>query len=229
MPPMNSHLVAGQKARVNLHGFRAVFSNPSQIKALLFTGFVMFGHFIIVPFINPFLEFNLGYSKKLTPLIYLVGGIAAFFSANWLGRVSDKVGKMKIFRICLFVSLPMVLIITNLSPISYWIVLVLFGAWFTASTGRGVTSQAMVSNVADIKHRGSFQNFNSSIQQAGSGLASLLAGFVVMEGAGGKIVNYFWLGIISVVALLISLALAHSVFSDKKQDVEVFEVSDVPV
>jgi predicted MFS family arabinose efflux permease len=194
MPPMNTHLVAGVKPTINLHGFRSVFTDPRQIKALLFTGFVMFGHFIIVPFINPFLEFNLGYSKKITPLIYLVGGVAAFFSANWLGRASDRVGKMKIFRICLFLSLPMVIIITNLVPIPYWIVLVLFGAWFTAATGRGVTSQAMVSNVADTRHRGSFQNFNSSIQQAGTGLASLIAGFVVEEGEGGKIIHYFWLG-----------------------------------
>lgn len=221
MPAMNAHLIEGEKPTLNLHGFKAVFSDSNQVKALLFTGFVMFGHFIIVPFINPFLEFNLGYSKKLTPLIYLVGGVAAFFSANWLGRVSDKVGKMKIFRICLFSSLPMVIIITNLVPISYWIVLVLFAAWFTVATGRGVTSQAMVSNVADVKYRGSFQNFNSSIQQAGSGLASLLAGFIVMEGEGGKIVNYFWLGIISVGALLISLALAQKVFSHKSRAVKV--------
>ncbi len=228
MPPINTHLVAGEKPALNLHGFRSVFSDPGQIKALLFTGFVMFGHFIIVPFINPFLEFNLGYSKKLTPLIYLVGGIAAFFSANLLGRVSDRVGKMKVFTVCLLLSLPMVLVITNLVPISYWIVLILFAAWFTVSTGRGVTSQAMVSNMADKKYRGSFQNFNSSMQQAGSGLASLLAGFIVIEGSSGKIENYFWLGIISVIALLISLVLARSVFSVKKQESNILELIETP-
>jgi len=217
MPSMNRHLVVGEKASINMHGFKSVFYDERQIKALLFTGFVMFGHFIIIPFINPFLEFNLGYSKKITPLIYLVGGIAAFFSANLLGRVSDRVGKMKIFRICLFLSLPLIILITNLMTIPYWIVLVLFAAWFTVATGRGVTSQALVSNVADIKHRGSFQNFNSSMQQAGTGLASLLAGFVVVENEGNKIGNYPGLGIISVAALLISLWLAQNIFSDEKE------------
>lgn len=217
MPAINSHLVPGEKARINLIGFKAVFSDRQHIRALLFTGFIMFGHFVIVPFINPFLEFNLGYSKTMTPLIYLVGGIAAFFSANYLGRISDRVGKMKIFRICLFLSLPMILIITNLVPMPYWIVLILFGAWFTTSTGRSVTSQAMVSNVADIRYRGSFQNFNSSMQQAGTGLASLLAGFIVIEKGNGRIGNYAILGIISVTALLISLWLAQSIFSDSKK------------
>ncbi|MEO5984087.1 MAG: MFS transporter, partial [Ferruginibacter sp.] len=216
MPAMNAHVDKGAKPGINLNGFKAVFSDSTHVKALLFTGFVMFGHFIIVPFINPFLEFNLGYSKKITPLIYLVGGIAAFFSANWLGRISDRQGKMKIFRICLFLSLPMVILITNLVRIPYFIVLILFAAWFTVATGRGVTSQAMVSNVASTRHRGSFQNFNSSMQQAGTGLASLLAGFVVVEEHGGKIGNYAGLGIISVAALLISLWLAQSVFEGKR-------------
>ena len=73
-----------------------------------------------------------------------------------LGRISDKNGKMKIFSICLWLSLPMVIAITNLVTIPYWFVLALFGAWFAVSTGRGVTSQAMVSNVADAKYRESF-------------------------------------------------------------------------
>ena len=216
IPQMAGHLVPGAKPKISSEGFKNVFSDWRHIKALLFTGFVMFGHFIIVPFINPFLEFNLGYSKTMTPLIYLVGGIAAFFSANWLGRMSDRVGKMKIFKICLLLSLPMVIIITNLTPGPYWIVLVLFGAWFTVATGRGVTSQAMVSNVVDPAFRGSFQNFNSSLQQAGTGLASLLAGFIVVENGGGKIGNYAGLGIISVIALLISLWLAYSIFGGNK-------------
>lgn len=215
LPAMSGHLVPGQKARLNLQGFRAVFSNSRQVKALLFTAFIMFGHFTVVPFINPFLEFNLGYSKTMTPLIYLVGGITAFFASNILGRISDKTGKMKIFSICLWLSLPMVIAITNLVTIPYWIVLALFGAWFAVSTGRGVTSQAMVSNIADAKYRGSFQNFNSSAQQAGTGLASLLAGFVVYEGAGGKIGNYAWLGVISAVSLLIALILAKNIFKEQ--------------
>ena len=156
LPAMSGHLVPGEKARLNLPGFRAVFSNSRQVNALLFTAFIMFGHFTVVPFINPFLEFNLGYSKTMTPLIYLVGGITAFFASNILRRISDKTGKMKIFSICLWLSLPMVIAITNLVTIPYWIVLALFGAWFAVSTGRGFTSQAMVSNVADAKYRGSF-------------------------------------------------------------------------
>ena len=190
IPSMAGHLRHDDTPKINTIGFKAVFSNSRNVQALIFTGLIMFGHFIIVPFINPYLEFNLGYSKKMTPLIYLVGGIASFFAANWLGRLSDVKGKLKIFRFCVLLSLPMVLVITNLITIPYWIVLVLFGSWFTVATGRGVTSQAMVSNVTDPAIRGSFQNFNSSMQQAGTALASLLAGFIVTKQADGRIGRY---------------------------------------
>ncbi len=216
LPQVSGHMVPGQKPSINTDGLKQVLSQKRQVLALLFTGFVMFGHFLIVPFINPFLEFNLGYSKTITPLIYLVGGIAAFFSSNILGRLSDKIGKLKVFRVCLLVSLPLVIILTNLVTIPYWIVLVLFGCWFTVSTGRGVTSQAMVSNVADPKYRGSFQNFNSSLQQAGTGIASLVAGYIVVENEGGKIGHYATLGYMSVMALMIALLIAQSLFSVKK-------------
>jgi MFS transporter, DHA1 family, inner membrane transport protein len=212
IPAMNKHLSATSKPKISTEGFFAVFKDKHQYQALLFSGMMMFAHFIIVPFINPFMEFNLGYSKKLTPLIYLVGGTAAFFSAIFLGRLSDKIGKLKIFTICLLFSLPMMFLITNLFTIPYWIVLTLFGMWFTVATGRGVTAQAMVSNVVKAEHRGSFQSFNSSMQQLGSGIAALLSGFVITKNIDGSIENYAWLGYIGIGAMLVTLFMARKIF-----------------
>src|SRR5690606_9872948 len=133
LPRVNSHLLPGQKIMLNTAGFRNVVANKRQILALCFTGVIMFGHFLVIPFINPYLEFNLGYSKTITPLVYLVGGIAAFISSNLLGRLSDRIGKLKVFRFCLFFSLPLVLVLTHLSAWPYWLVLLLFAIWFTLS------------------------------------------------------------------------------------------------
>ncbi len=213
IPAMNQHLATvKQKPKINTDSFFAVFKDKHQYQALIFSGMMMFAHFIIIPFINPYMEFNLGYSKKLTPLIYLVGGIAAFVSANYLGRLSDKIGKLKIFTICLLFSLPMMFLITNLFTIPYWIVLVLFGLWFTVATGRGVTAQAMVSNVVKPEHRGSFQSFNSSMQQLGSGLAALVSGFIITKNADESIANYPWLGYIGIIAMIITLFIARKNF-----------------
>ncbi len=217
LPVMNKHIVQGDKQRISFAGFAGILKDKKQYTALIFSGLMMFAHFVIIPFINPFMEFNLGYSKKMTPLIYLVGGIAAFFASNYLGRLSDKIGKLKIFTVCLIISLPLMLIITNLVTIPYWIVLVVFGVWFSVATGRGVTSQAMVSSVVKPEHRGSFQSFNSSVQQLGSGLAALIAGFIVTKNADGSIAHYNLLGVIGVAAMLITLLIARRIFSDAKE------------
>jgi MFS transporter, DHA1 family, inner membrane transport protein len=118
----------------------SVLQDSRQKLALLFSGVIMMRHFLVIPFINPYMEFNNGYSKTQTPLIYLVGGVAAFFSANILGRLSDGFGKLKVFNICIVLSLPLVVIITNLPPISFSVVLIFFAIWFLLSTSRGVTA-----------------------------------------------------------------------------------------
>lgn len=205
-----------------------VLRNPNQKLALVFSGLIMMGHFLIIPFVNPYMEFNNGYSKSQTPMIYLVGGIAAFFAANILGKLSDKYGKLRVFVICVILSLPLVIIITNLPPIPFAITLIFFAFWFTLSTGRGVAAQAMVSNVVDPQKRGSFMSFNSSIQQLGTSAASLIAGFIVIKGTRGEIYRYEWLGYLSVIILLICVLLGYKIFKkvDSKRNSNLIEINE---
>lgn len=212
VPVMNAHIAKTAAKESKINTLTSVLKNANQRFALLFSGMIMMGHFLIIPFINPYMEFNNGYSKQQTPLIYLVGGIAAFFASNILGKVSDKYGKLRVFTICIILSLPLVVAITNMPPIYFPIVLVFFALWFIVATGRGVTAQAMVSSVVEAQKRGSFMSFNSSVQQLGTGTASLVAGFIVLEGAGGKILRYSWLGYLSIAVLLICAWLGYKVF-----------------
>jgi predicted MFS family arabinose efflux permease len=80
------------------------------------------------------------------------------------------------------------------------------------ATGRGVTAQAMVSNVVETQKRGSFMSFNSSVQQLGTGAASIIAGLIVLEGEGGKIIHYPWLGYLSILILLVCAYLGIRIF-----------------
>jgi predicted MFS family arabinose efflux permease len=217
VPAMNAHISKRNEGISKFDVLKTVWQNPSQKLALLFSGLIMMGHFLIIPFINPYLEFNNGYSKAQTPMVYLVGGIAAFFAANVLGKASDRHGKLRVFTICILLSLPLVIFITMVPPISFSIVLALFALWFILATGRGVTAQAMVSNVVEPQKRGSFMSFNSSIQQLGTAAASLIAGLIVIGGNGGKIYRYEWLGYLSVIILLVCAYLGYKIFKSAKQ------------
>ncbi len=184
----------------------------SQWNVLFFSGLLMMGHFLIIPFINPYMEFNKGFSKDMTPMIYLCGGIASFIAALFLGRYSDKIGKLPVFSFSVFFSLFMVLLITRMPNVHFSIVLLFFAIWFIFATGRAITAQAMISETVGTERRGSFMSFNGSIQQLGTGIASTISGYVVFEDKSGKIQHFDWLGYLSVGVLLITLLLGRFLF-----------------
>jgi predicted MFS family arabinose efflux permease len=215
VPAMSGHIQEEHGKRIDV--LMSVVKNPTQRLALLFSCLIMMGHFLIIPFINPYMEFNNGYPKSITPMIYLVGGISSFFAANILGRIADKYGKLQVFSVSVLTSLFFVWLITNLPPVHFAVALTLFGIWFVLATGRGVSAQAMISNVVDPKLRGSFMSFNSSVQQLGTAAASFISGIIVVQGPGGKILRYEWLGYLSIVILLICYFLARRLFR-KMQD-----------
>jgi DHA1 family inner membrane transport protein len=185
---------------------------PEQRSVLLFSCLLMMGHFLIVPFINPYIEFNKGFSKDIIPMIYLFGGMASFISAIYLGRFSDKAGKLPVFLWAVFFSLFMVLIITEMPNVHFSIVLVFFAIWFMLATSRAITAQAMISEVVKSEQRGSFMSVNGSVQQLGSGLAALSAGAIVITDKSGKIFNYNWVGYLSIVVLFTSMLVGRTIF-----------------
>ena len=214
IPSMDGHIQEKDDTRHRFHVLLNVVRSREQSLALVFSALVMMGHFLIIPFINPYLEFNKHYSKDITPLIYFFGGIASFCAALILGKVSDRVGKLKVFSWAVFLSFGMVWIITNLpSLLPFSIVLLFFALWFIVATGRAVTAQAMISNVVRQEQRGSFMTFNSSVQQLGTGIASLLAGFIVTKDSTGRLYRYEWVGYISIVVLLLGLILGRYLFA----------------
>ncbi|HEY0042542.1 MAG TPA: MFS transporter, partial [Flavisolibacter sp.] len=165
LPPVTGHIQnAGADKSSIKQVFVSVFSNKSQRLALLLSGSLMLGHFLVIPFLNPYMEFNVGFTKAQTPMIYMAGGVCAMLSSTFIGELADKHGKLKVFTICLFLSLLPIFLITNMPRIPFYYVLIVFGFWFTFSTGRNIPAQALISTVVNPAERGRFMSFNSSFQ-----------------------------------------------------------------
>ena len=211
IPSMTDHIRKKPRHKPFKILFEAIKA-PEQRAALVFSGLLMMGHFLIIPFINPYLEFNKGFSKDVTPMIYLVGGTASLLAAIYLGKLADAKGKLPVFTISVIFSLFMVLIITRLPNVSFYVVLLLFAVWFIVATGRIVTAQTMISEVVPPQQRGSFMSINGSIQQLGSGLAALSAGFIVVTEKSGRVLNYNWVGYLSILVLGIALIYGRFIF-----------------
>jgi len=209
LPKMEGHLLEKSIPRVGpVELISDVFRNSRQMYALSLTAFMMMGHFMIIPFINPFMEFNMGFSKTQTPLIYMVGGAATMISSPLLGRLADRVGKYGLFVVLVLANVPLIALITNLPHISFYLVLCITGLWFIISAGRFIPAQAMISNVVPPERRGSFMSFNSSVQQMFVGLASVVAGLIVIKMPDNTIARYEVTGYLSIAIILCSLFFA---------------------
>ena len=213
IPNVAAHLENNNDGKHRFHAILSVINNRKQRLTLLFSGLVMMGHFLIIPFVNPYLEFNIGFTKDQTPLVYLFGGMASFIAAIFLGKLSDKIGKLKVFSVSVFFSFFLVLLLTDLPILPLSVVILLFMIWFIVATGRAVTAQAMISEVVKQEQRGSYLSFNSSVQQLGTALASLAAGFIVIQDGAGRLQRFEWVGYLSVFILILGLLLGRFLFS----------------
>lgn len=209
LPRMDGHLLAEDRKRIRpMELIGDVSRNSSQLYALSLTAVLMLGHFMIIPFINPFMEFNMGFSKTQTPLIYMVGGTLTLVTSPLLGRVADRIGKYRLFVILVIASIPLIALITNLPHIPFYLVLCITGLWFIVSAGRFIPAQAMVTNVVQPERRGSFMSFNSSVQQIFVGIASVLAGLIVVRMPDNHLEHYEFTGYLSIVLILCSIFIA---------------------
>lgn len=209
LPSMSGHIHSDKPRTTPMALLQSVGSDPNQLLALGLTACLMLGHFLIIPFLNPFLEYNMGYSKSQTPMVYLVGGVLTFFSSPILGKLADRTGKHKLFFVMVLMAAVPIWLITNLQPIPFYLVLCITGFWFVISSGRSIPAQAMISNVVAPERRGSFMSFNSSVQQITVGIASIVSGAIVVRTSKNQVLHYDVTGYLSIVIILISLVFAH--------------------
>lgn len=206
LPKMDAHTQRRGGGRINpVIMITDIGRDKDQLLALSLSASIMLGHFLIIPFLNPFMEFNMGFSKQQTPMIYMVGGALTLITSPLLGRVADKIGKHRLFAGMVLLAILPIAVITNLPAIPFVLVLCVTGFWFVVSSGRMIPAQAMITNVVAPERRGSFMSINSSVQQIFVGLASVLAGAIVVKTPTNAILHYEITGYISIAITLLSL------------------------
>jgi predicted MFS family arabinose efflux permease len=164
--------------------------------------------FLVVPYLSPSLVSNVGLTNEQLPLIYLFGGAATFFSIRWLGRVSDRLGLLRVFIAVSLLAMGPILVITHLPRVPVWAALLTSTCFMVLTSGRFIPGMAMVANSVEGRHRGGFMSLNSAVQQFASGLASLIAGAIIVKGSGGRLEHYGLVGLIGAGCILASIALA---------------------
>ena len=167
----------------------------------------MLAGFTVIPYISIYTTTNGGLTLQQLPYIYLVGGAATLITARWVGRLTDSVGKVKMFSIMATFAMFAVLLVTLSASFGLWGILLVAAVMFVGMNGRMIPGMALVTSAANPKLRGTFMALNSSVQSAAMGVASFVGGLVISRDAQG-LVQHFWMNaVISMVATGLGLML----------------------
>lgn len=210
MKPIDAHLKLPSKGNAFQH-LGKTLSRPDYLQGFAATALLATGGFMLMPFGTAYGVHNLGIAEASLPTLYMVTGISMLVFSPMIGKLSDKVGKYKVFLFGSTITCVMTLIYCNLSVTPLWIIIGLNILLFVGITGRMISASALMTAVPDPQDRGAYMGINSSIQQIAGGLASLLAGFIVSETSTGFIENYPLLGDVVVAAVIITALLMYRI------------------
>ena len=212
LPTLRGHLrsaVIGETERAHpLAAMAEVLRDANHLRALAFMALIMFSGFTVIPYITLYSVGNVGIRQEDIPLIYLAGGCATFFTSRWIGRLADRHGKVRVYRIVALCSAVPLLIQTHLVPVPLWLMIVVSTIFFIFVPGRMVPAMAIVTSAVQSRLRGTFLSISGATQQLASGVASFVGGLIIAQDAAGQIVRYDWVGYLAVAATLLAMALA---------------------
>jgi predicted MFS family arabinose efflux permease len=210
IPSLKGHLHARGETGP-LQGIVEVLRDPNHLLAFGFSFCLIFAGFSIIPYITIYLQTNAALSPSEIPLIYLVGGTATLFSAQIIGKLSDKLGKLKMLQIIAGIAMVPMVLITLTESMGIVSILIITTCFFVFVSGRMIPGMAMVSAAGNPKNRGTFMTLNSSMQSGAMGLAALVGGHLITRSPEGLIENYWLCSVIAILFNVIALLIARQV------------------
>lgn len=208
MKPLTQHLAAAKEQNAYKHLFSNL-SNKLYIRAYLSTILLATGGFMLMPFGSAFSTNNLGLTMEQLPILYLVTGIFGIGLGPLIGKLADSIGKFQLFAIGSVISIAMVAIYTRMGITPLWICIVLNIILFAGINARMISASALTSAIPSMPDRGAFMSINSSIQQISGGIASFIAGLIVIQSSGGNLERYDILGYVVIGSMIVATAMIY--------------------
>jgi predicted MFS family arabinose efflux permease len=208
MRPVDGHLQR-HPDRSPLHHLLQTVSNKLYLQGFATTTLLSVGGFMLMPFMSAFMVHNVGVPVVRLPLIYVLVGLFSAVAGPLIGRASDRLGKFNVFFFGCVVTVVMVIIFTHLAitPLSLLVtVLVILQIGIFS---RMISASALMSALPAPADRGAYMSISSSLQQMAGGVAAVLSGMIVVEGADGVLVHFDRVGYVLVGTTLLTLSMMY--------------------
>ena len=162
LPKFISHLNKDGKKTTALP-LRSLLARKEVALSFVMTAVVMFSLFLIVPNIAAYIQINLDYPRDKVGALYMMGGVASFFSMLIAGRLTDKAGALltgTLGSLGVIISLYF-----GFAAHALWMTPPLIFIGFMSATAlRNVAYNTICSKIPKPAERAAFLSFQSSIQ-----------------------------------------------------------------
>jgi len=208
MKPIEEHLKIKSERNAFQHLIKT-FSTPDYLKAFFCTSLLATGGFMLMPFGSAFSTNNLGLTLAQLPLVYWITGLFSIGTGPFIGKLSDRLGKFKVFVGGSLLAMVMVAIYTPLGITPLWVIVAISVVMFTGVSSRMISSSALVSAIPAPQDRGAFMSINSSVQQVSGGVAAGIAGIIVTQRPDGLLDGYPLLGYVVIGSMFITIGMMY--------------------
>lgn len=206
-PSVQIHLKERQAYPSIQRTISLLINDNNQLNALLVGAVLVLGHFVIIPFIAPYMIRNVGFSQMDITLIFLFGGLSMVFSAPVAGRLTDRIGVMPVFTGAILLSFIPTIAMTHMGPKPVWYAIIFTTLFFIFASSRMIPANTIITAAVGHENRGSFMSMKSALQQLAIAVSSFISGVVVFINEEGKYSRYYILAYVSIFLCLISIYL----------------------
>ena len=211
LQPVNKHLALQADKNAFLHLWHTLNNKKYQI-GFTAIAFLSVGGFMLQPFGSAFLINNIGIPQADLPTVYFFTGLSVLFIMPLVGKLSDKVSKVRLFAAGSFISIVTILVYTNLSHVPLWEVILINMVMFMGVMSRMIPATTLNTAIPEMKDRGAYMAITSSLQQIAGGIAAVCAGYIVVqETKTSPLQHYDTLGYVIAGVTLISVYLISRV------------------
>jgi predicted MFS family arabinose efflux permease len=117
LPRLGSHLDEAGNANplIELH---TLMTHPDHLLAFGLMLLLMIGGFSVIPYMPTYLVANVGIGLGDLSWMYVVGGSLSLVASPWIGKLADRHGKFRVYRVVAPLSAAVMLTVTSLPRVA---------------------------------------------------------------------------------------------------------------
>ncbi|MDM8350646.1 MFS transporter [Pseudomonas sp. sp1636] len=165
-----------------------LLKSPLCLGALAITALQLFGHFLLVPHLSNYFQFNLHFPREQIGSLFLCGGLASLAAMRLGGSWIDR-GQAPTVILLSSGGLALTTLLGFAIPsgLSIYLIFVLFMA---ASAVRTNSSMTLAAAIPPPHQRAAFMAFQGTVSNVAAGLGSLFSALYLSSGADNQLQGF---------------------------------------